>query len=153
MNKTDFLVTAKTNNIFAVIGREELESCLNDFPDGLVLISITDPELKHVETNTKFVDELKLKFWDVEEEFLRFCPIHPLQAKQIKDFILLHKYKKFLINCEAGISRSAGIACAIEVLLRDTYLFPKESHVVSKIRQHWRYDVNNYVYKSIIEAK
>lgn len=152
MNKTDNLVTARTNNIFAVIGREELEGCLSDFPDDLVLISITDPSLDYVDTDDKFEYELKLKFWDVEEQIGNYAPINPIQAKMIKDFILQHKDKKFLINCEAGISRSAGVGCAIEVLLRDIDMFPKERHVVSKIRTHWRYDVNNYVYKSIVEA-
>ena len=159
----DNLITAKSEHIYAVVGREEIQSYpkkdgaidtnnINLFPKELVFISISDPKRSFIKTDGYFHDELKLKFWDVEEQIGSYCPIHESQAKEIKDFILKHKDRKFLINCEAGISRSAGIGCAVEYLLRDKDLFPKESYVISAIRQHWRYDTNETVYKSIVEA-
>ena len=156
------LVTATSKHVFAVIGREEIQSepfedaiefnYVEDFPKDLVFISISDPKKPFIKTDGYFYDELKLKFWDVEEQIGNYCPIHHLQAKEIKDFILKHKDRKFLINCEAGISRSAGVGCAVEVLTRDIHCEPEPQHVISKIRQHWRYDVNETVYKAIIEA-
>lgn len=146
--------TVETNNIFCIIGRKEAEEAIlkTDKFDNVVFISIVDPKTKEIEDFNKFDDVIKLKFWDVEEEIGRYCPIHNIQAKQIKDFIIKNKDKKFFINCEAGVSRSAGVGCAIEFLLRDTYLFPKEEHVPSKVRQHQRYMPNEYVYKAIINA-
>ena len=159
---TETLVTATGSNIFAIIGREEIQSehfddekgydYIKEFPSELVFISVADPKKPFIKTDGYFYDELKLKFWDVEEQIGNYCPIHNIQAKQIKDFILKHKDRKFLINCEAGISRSAGIGCAVEVLLRDKDLFPKPEHVVSSIRKHWRYDVNETVFNAILEA-
>lgn len=148
------MYSVTTNNILAIIGRDEVINLINDveYFNCVAFISITDQKTKDIDDLGKFDDVIKMKFWDVDEEIGLYCPIHEIQAKQLKEFILKNKDKKFLINCEAGVSRSAGVGCAIEVLLRDKYLFPLEQHVISYVRQHPRYDVNEYVYKAIINA-
>lgn len=160
--KNKNLITARSEHIFAVIGREEIQSepfnnviefdNVKEFPSDLVFISISDPRKQFIKTDNYFHDELKLKFWDVEEQIGNYFPINKVQAKEIKDFILKHRDRKFLINCEAGVSRSAGVGCAVEFLLRDKELFPEEQHHTSRIRQHWRYDVNETVYRLILDA-
>ena len=153
----DNLTTARGRHLFAVIGREEIQNeefdNVKDFPSELVFISISDPDKEFIQTNNHFFDELKIKFWDIDNEGIcKYVPINKDQAKEIKDFILKHKDKKFLINCEAGMSRSAGVACAVEVLTRDLEYEPNPRDVISKVRQHWRYDVNELVYKMILES-
>lgn len=152
--------SVETENIFAIVGREELQAKpykdeieydnIPELPKDLVFISIADPGEPFIQIDGHFKDILKLKFWDVEEKYGKYCPIHETQAKKIYDFILKNKDSRFLINCEAGISRSAGIGCAVEYLLRDKELYPKEQHLISKVRQHFRYDPNETVYKSIV---
>lgn len=156
------LVTCRGNRIYAIIGREEIQSedfnndfysNINLFPNELCFISLSDPNKEFIKTDNYFKDELKLKFWDVEEEIGNYAPIHLIQAKQIYDFIIKNKDSEFLINCEAGVSRSAGVGLAIEYLLRDFDLYPKWEHFPSKVLQHWRYCPNMTVFNKIISLK
>ena len=62
-----------------------------------------------------------------------------------------NKDRVFLINCEAGVSRSAAIGLAIEYLLRDKELYQKWEYFPSKILQHWRYTPNMTVFNKIIQ--
>jgi len=152
-------ITVETDDIFAIVGREELQSEIFDnepysniesLPKELVFISISDPSKHFIETNNYFKDELKLKFWDIEEEIGNYAPIHLTQAKEIYDFIIKNKGNRFLINCEAGVSRSAGIGLAIEYIFRDKYLYQKWEHFPSKVLQHWRYCPNMVVFNKIV---
>ena len=153
------LVTAKGNGVYAIIGRDEIESypCydepynyIKDFPKDLCFITISDPDKENIDDKGHFLDTLKLKFWDIEEEIGRFTPINLTQAKEIYDFIMKNKYSEFLINCEAGVSRSAAIGLAIEYLLRDKGFYPKWEQFPSKVLQHWRYQPNMTVFNMII---
>ena len=77
-------------------------------------------------------------------------PINLIQAKEIYDFIMKNKNSEFLINCEAGVSRSAAVGLAIEYLLRDKGFYPKWEQFPSKVLQHWRYQPNMNVFNMII---
>lgn len=153
------LVTCKGNGIFAIIGRDEIESYpsydeyynhVNLFPKDLCFITISDPNRENINDKNHFKECLKLKFWDIEEDFNNYKIIDDLQAKQIYDFIIKNKDNEFLINCEAGISRSAAVGLAIEYLLRDKELYQKWEHFPSKVLQHWRYTPNMTVFNKII---
>jgi predicted protein tyrosine phosphatase len=153
------LVTCKGNGIFAIIGRDEIEAYpsyedyynhVKEFPKELCFISISDPNREFIKTNNYFKDELKLKFWDMEEDFNDYKIISESQAKLIYDFIVNNKNSDFLINCEAGVSRSSAIGLAIEYLLRDFNLYPNWEHFPSKVLQHWRYTPNMTVFNKII---
>lgn len=153
------LVTCKGNSIYAIIGRDEIQSCpscdkpynyVKEFPNYLCFITISDPDKQNIDDENYFLDTLKLKFWDVEEEIGRFAPIHLVQAKEIYNFIMKNRNSEFLINCEAGVSRSAAIGLAIEYLLRDFELYPKWEQFPSKVLQHWRYCPNMTVFEQII---
>lgn len=146
----DFCGIVNQNQIFAIIGRDEIQHNIDIFPSDLVLISITDPKTKDIETNNRFKDELKLKFWDLEEEYCNYYPIDLSQGLEIYEFIMKHKEDNFLINCEAGISRSAGVGLAIEYLLRDRYIYPKWAYFPSKVLSNFRYMPNMTVFNRII---
>ncbi len=158
----DKLITCKGNGIFAIIGRDEIESYpsydepynyINSFPSDLCFITISDPNRDSINHNNHFKDTLELKFWDIEEDFNQYKIITDSQSKMIYDFIVKNKNYQFLINCEAGVSRSAGVGLAIEYLLRDFNLYPDWSHFPSKILQHWRYQPNMTVFKKIIQHR
>lgn len=153
------LVTAKGNGIYAIIGRDEIQSYpsyekqynyIKEFPKDLCFITISDPNRKNINHNNHFKDTLKLKFWDLEEDFNNYKILAEVQAKTIYDFIIKNRDSEFLINCEAGISRSAAVGLAIEYLLRDKNLYPKWEHFPSKVLQHWRYQPNMTVFNMII---
>ena len=148
------LVTCKGNGIYAIIGRDEIKSDefnnIKAFPNDLCFITIADPNKENIDDENYFLDTLKLKFWDVEEEIGRFAPINLIQAKEIYNFIMKNKNSEFLINCEAGVSRSAGVGLAIEYLTRDKGFYPKWEQFPSKVLQHWRYQPNMTVFNTII---
>lgn len=158
MNILSKINTIHTENLFAVIGREEVEEAFSFIEDAseVVWISITDPHKNKIEISHKLHDSLHLQFYDVEESWSEtISPILDHQGKKIKDFILKNKNKRFLINCEAGQSRSAAIALAIEYLflLEECKICNTEfkwSYFPSKILVHERYIPNTKVFFSII---
>lgn len=91
-----------------------------------------------------------MKFWDVDDDTSvgEYVTLTDNQAKEIYDFIQKNKGNKFIINCEMGYSRSAGVA--IEWLLRDKFLCNKFSHFISNIMPHNRYDYNKTVFNKIV---
>jgi predicted protein tyrosine phosphatase len=120
-----------------------------------VLISIHDPD-KAVHPDSKvegFHDVLQIKFWDIETPIGNYDIIEPEQGKELRDFIEKHKDKRFLIHCAAGMSRSAGVGCAVECIVNfdgDDYGY-KTGH--SDIKAHDRYSPNPTVYNMIIKGK
>jgi predicted protein tyrosine phosphatase len=71
-----------------------------------VLIAIVDPNTTHPLYSGKWVDIMRLSFWDVTKE-----PHAPTeeQCRTIWAFIQLYKDKNIFAHCEAGISRSGAI--------------------------------------------
>jgi len=67
------------------------------------------------------------------------------QAVQIVDFVVRVKDRVngFLIHCEAGVSRSAAVAAAIELMLNGSS---------DRIFNDHRYSPNLYVYTKLIEV-
>ncbi len=156
----------KTNEIKAILGRKEIEHYSKDNFSKLdlnkdtVLISITDPKSKTLEENilNKFKDSLSIQFYDIdiEEEYKsssdwNFVPINNEEAKIILDFILKHKNDNFLIHCEKGQSRSAGVGLAIECILKFNGNKKEFSLEPSIILNHHRYEPNMLVYNKILE--
>lgn len=73
------------------------------------LIAIRDPSETHPPYNGKWVDILRLKFWDVERLTGGYDPASKEQMLQIWEFIQKHKDIHIFAHCEAGISRSGAI--------------------------------------------
>lgn len=157
--------TIKTEFIEAIISKKELEDLLNAnlIPnlDNLVLISISDPlstitERKAIENkySNQFHNSLKVKFYDVTKK-LSMNGNDTIDYKTVlimKNFILKHKDKKFIINCNAGRSRSAGVGLLVEFLLGkfdDLYHFRTSYNDV--ISSHKRYFPNLIVLDTLFK--
>ena len=118
------LNTITTENLFAVISKTEFLEILDDLPQDLAIISISEPVTEYYsdesisdEILSRFSAYHKSKFWDIEEPIGDYETIPSETAKALKDFILDNSDKKFLVHCRAGQSRSAGVAMALECLL------------------------------------
>ena len=91
-------------------------------------------------------DDVCHDFGDIEGEV---C-INSKQGKLIADFVLTYKNRAELIicQCEAGISRSAGVAAAIsDYLLEDSTRFYKNSG-----GPNGYFIPNKMVYRSVIDG-
>ena len=112
-----------------VLNRETFENFKSD--ESFVVISITDPNSEKVKIKNKPIDILFLQFYDLDKDtaifpYSRFI-FNTNQAEQILNFIEEYKDKVNLIvvHCEAGISRSAGVAGALSLIYNgsDEYYF------------------------------
>lgn len=144
------LYTVKTDLIEAIISRKELINFHKIFSKDTVLISIYNPGENPINLNY-FDTEYYVAFWDSTTNRNNKPVIDKKIAKKIKKFILENKDKKFIINCEAGISRSAGLGFAIECLINCNGCPYTYGQTSSKIRSHKRYKPNLTVYDKIIK--
>jgi len=116
---------------FTVVGVELVTK--REFIDSIkvphVIISIVSPEFEEftIPYNSTCKDTLQLRFHDVDSEgnvigaFNKVGTIKPisnLDIKSIHDFVEKNKdMGEWIIHCEAGISRSAGVAVALSKIL------------------------------------
>ena len=154
-----------TPTIEAIIGRDELRKLLTDptfDPSDLVLISISEPLFEHYQDEaisdldaSRFKSCIKLKFWDIEEQIGPYLPITDEQGKQLQTFILANLTSRFLVQCRAGVSRSAGVAKAIECIkffgIGDEAKFNYQTSFSSEIDTHSRYHPNLKVFDTIVK--
>jgi predicted protein tyrosine phosphatase len=97
-----------------------------------------------------FNESIRLEFWDTEDNVPGYPTISKEQAQELVDFILKNANKKFVIHCDAGQSRSAGVALAVECLLDhdgDKYSFSQSGAFVDKPE----YSPNRRVYDKILQ--
>lgn len=149
------IYTVNNNILTGVVGRKEVELFVDNEEIDIantVLISISDPDNEPIplEIQNSFKKALDISFWDVEEGVGHYQPLSEENAKDLKNFILENKSNKFLVNCEAGMSRSAGVALAIECLIQHNG--DKYSHQTSHsdLKEHPRYSPNFVVYDKIL---
>ena len=74
------------------------------------------------------------------------------QGLIIREFIEKHKDKRFMIHCAAGVSRSAGVGCAVECIVNfegSAYYYQTGS---SDIKAHSRYSPNYTVFRAIVDS-
>jgi len=156
IKKTGKVYSVSGKNIEAIIGVEEFKALVSSDrfnPENFVVISILDPDSK-ITTEyeiSKFKDGLAVRFWDIEDSIGRYKTIPEEVAKEIAKFILKNKKEKFIIHCEAGISRSAGTGLAVDAIIDyfgDKYT---AAQYPSKIKSHNRYSPNFTVYNKILE--
>jgi len=147
-----------TPRIINIFSRKEMETFLRGTEklSGIVVISITDPDLKEIDRDllSKADDFLVVKFWDIDEETDHpiYKPIDRETAKKVAEFIWKNREKKFLINCEGGESRSAGVGLAVECIVRDKGNRLEFSwNGCSAIVRNPRFRPNWYVFNRIVE--
>jgi len=148
------------DDFVAVVGRGEF-LLLNDHGEfdksNTVAICLFDPDRNvHPEDTFKgYHDFIQMQFWDVEEPIGRIIPISDEQGKELFDFISKNKDKRFLIHCEAGMSRSAGVAQAVETIKHfesSPYFFRTGFSAISEFGQKTgRYSPNLTVFDSIFK--
>lgn len=106
---TLYQASAKPHFIVTVLSREDAIRLAGSFGKDTCVISIVTPG----KTNVSFpCDTLHVAFYDTTESI----GISIVDAVQIKDFVsqeLAKGIKQLVVHCDAGVSRSAGVAAAI----------------------------------------
>lgn len=102
--------------------QQAIKQSYTDFNGSKIIISISDPfneKAKFNRTNHSIKDVLYLSFYDISEEtrsiFGGYESMSPIDAVLIRDFVLKwqDKVDTVWVQCEMGVSRSAGIAAAV----------------------------------------
>lgn len=107
---------------FYVLSRPEATGLILEEPH--IVISVTDPGVGDVKLHpdSNVVDVLRLKFYDIDRLIDGIQQMTHEQATQIINFVLKHKtnVKTIVCHCEAGFSRSPGIASILCLWLEGT---------------------------------
>lgn len=125
---------------FVILNKSKAERLsYTDYSSDKVIISISTPgdEKAEFDSNNKTIkDILYLDFYDIsynsQEIFKGYEPMADEDAVKIRDFVLKWKDKvdTIWVHCDAGISRSAGVAAGIlEALGKDnSYIFDSKMY-------------------------
>jgi predicted protein tyrosine phosphatase len=115
-----------------ILSRKGLENAdFTHYPDDFI-ISITDPNSAPVKIKQDESNVLRLEFYDIEKDIMTldgniFHPISDEQIDLIYNFVNGNKDRidNLIVQCEAGLSRSAGIGAAISKFYNgiDTWIF------------------------------
>lgn len=102
--------------------QQAVKQSYTDFDGSKIIISISDPfkgKAKFNRNNISIKSVLYLSFYDIDEKtksiFGGYDSMSPIDAVLIRDFVLKwqDKVDTVWLQCEMGVSRSAGIAAAI----------------------------------------
>jgi len=139
------------NELFeCIVGQKEMKELHENLSSEAALISIYNPNEKPLNL-FYFRKELYIDFHDTDSTIGSIKPISSNQAKKIAKFIYDNIDRKFAINCEYGISRSAGVGMAVECIVNhngDKYEYLTS---YSAIKDFPRYMPNLTVFNAIIE--
>ena len=124
----------------SIYSRKQVETLLPS--DNSILISIADPGRRHPKV-PKGWTSLRLSFHDLDEvrsegDIL----VSEMDATLMLEFVEATRPKEIVVNCEAGISRSGGVAVALEEILNENKQafkkYPNHNRrVTSTILQVW----------------
>ncbi|RMD61790.1 hypothetical protein D6833_07755 [Candidatus Parcubacteria bacterium] len=150
--------------ILGIIGRREFEHfvrlCDEDL-SNVALIAALDPDDEFTmnciphndEVVKRFGSVLQIAFWDIAgDDVGRYKGITPEQGKTIASFIAANQDKQFIVHCAAGVSRSAGIAKAIECIVEHGGSRFDYALAGSEIDRHPRYTPNMRVFDSVMDG-
>jgi predicted protein tyrosine phosphatase len=143
------------NNIFTgIMGKDEFLKINKVIKrSNVALIAILDPDME-IHSNDiihGYADVLQIKFWDLEFPVDNLKVITDLQGIEIYKFIVKNSINKFLIHCSAGISRSAGVAMAVECIVKNGGNLFEYKLSPSAIVNFGRYHPNYTVFDAIIK--
>lgn len=113
-------------NVTVMSRHNAVRYCGQNNPDSSVMISISDPRMVYdsepfITEENKILDILRLSFSDADGKGLDVYgnPVEESDlmtdedAKKVAEFVEAHQDIFILVHCDAGISRSAGVAAAI----------------------------------------
>jgi len=113
-------------NVTVMSRRNAVLYCGQKNPDKSVMISISDPRMVYndepfISEDNGITDMLKLSFSDADGKGLDVYgnPVEESDlmtdedARKVAAFVYAHQDVYILVHCDAGISRSAGVAAAI----------------------------------------
>ena len=147
------------NDLFeGIVGKQEFlllkhSDSIDIFNSVLIAIHDPDADFHNPKDLEGFRDVLEIKFWDLENKLNGLEPIYTEQGKILKDFIIKNKDYKFFIHCHAGMSRSAGVGCAVECIINENSNLYYYATGQSDIKSHGRYFPNYKVYDTIMKEK
>ncbi len=147
-----------------VVSRKGLLNTYKQYDYTAALISLWSPgdytkfekkEPEYIKDYIKVKDyfdtSIRQEFWDTEDNVPGYPTISKEQADKILEFILGNKDKTFIVHCDAGQSRSAGVALAIECIVEydgDRYL----AGLSPSYTDDERYAPNRKVFDKIMDA-
>lgn len=110
-----------------VLSRKAMAALLEqkEIPANAAIISISTPDVSYVPLpfcKCENLALLELQFDDVDSYSGGLEPMSWEQAESVADFVLGNRTREFWVHCDAGQSRSAGVAAAIA-----KYLFGDDS--------------------------
>ena len=107
-----------------------------------VLITVTIPSDVYPSAHKDYKDILRLKFDDVDEGTDDLIVFDHSMAYRILQFVddYIDNVDTIVVNCDAGMSRSAGIACSLSYIINGD-----DKEIVKKYPLH-----NRKVYGTII---
>ncbi len=107
------------NHIY-IKNREQIKNGFIPENGKSILISITTPDQIHPVFNDQYISVFRLKFDDTDTD-TSLKIFNDKDAKNILDFVYYHRnIDNIVINCDVGVSRSAGIGAALSYLLYGT---------------------------------
>lgn len=165
-------LSIETKNIMAIFSKDELISMFERSEDSdrelvnydlseVALITISDPYYNYIPKErlpvedkfcNKFSSSLKVNFWDVSRSDENYQILGLEIVAEIVEFIKNNKNKRFIINCNAGISRSAGVGLLVEYILGDySSIYDFKTSFKNLITGHYRYSPNPSVLNQYIK--
>ena len=127
--------------ILTVCNRDKVES--HEFRVPHLMISISAPNDKpKLPINKNRIATLSLGFHDIDKSLKEYKIFSKKDAYKIFEFLKLNKsIKNIVIHCDAGISRSPGVAAAL------AKIFNKDDSLYFKT-----YLPNRLVYKTMLDV-
>ena len=156
--QNDIFIGVLSKEEFIEIAKEMISLSTKE-KQKIAIISIQNPR----DDNRELFEPLKLheygdfivsKFWDLENDMGELKAISDKESSILANFIADNGDKKFLIHCSTGVSRSAGVARAVECLVKyngDYYDYVTGNLFSKQIKDYPRYHPNYTVMVKIIE--
>lgn len=111
--------------IFVMNRNEAIEFCKHPHLGQFAMVSISTPyedykEAPFCSATNNVVDICSVQFLDLDNTYpIKKDLMHFKDAKKIAEFISQYKDKIIIVHCDAGQSRSAGVAAAISKYYND----------------------------------